>query len=69
MCAHVCRYVGQRLGLFLPAIVRPILHSLEAFKQVKALPLTDVATSIHKKLSTTFFKQWRSISEGYLDLM
>ncbi|KAF2564747.1 hypothetical protein F2Q70_00016308 [Brassica cretica] len=26
------------VGLFLPAVVRPILHSLEASKQVKAPP-------------------------------
>ncbi|CAH2057727.1 unnamed protein product, partial [Thlaspi arvense] len=30
------------VGLFLPAVVRPILDSLEASKQVKAPPLTDV---------------------------
>ncbi|KAG2241607.1 hypothetical protein Bca52824_096406, partial [Brassica carinata] len=28
------------VGLFLPAVVRPILDSLEASKQVKAPPLT-----------------------------
>ena len=31
------------VGLFLPAVVRPILDSLEASKQVKAPPLTDVS--------------------------
>lgn len=40
----VTLYDGVRhlVGLFLPAVVRPILDSLEASKQVKAPPLTDV---------------------------
>lgn len=33
------------VGLFLPAVVRPILDSLEASKQVKAPPLADVSCS------------------------
>ncbi|CAF2303853.1 hypothetical protein BRARA_D02801 [Brassica rapa] len=34
------------VGLFLPAVVRPILDSLEASKQVKAPPLTHVIAGV-----------------------
>ncbi|ESQ39300.1 hypothetical protein EUTSA_v10001742mg, partial [Eutrema salsugineum] len=37
------------VGLFLPAVVRPILDSLEASKQVKAPPLTDVIAGVTGK--------------------
>ncbi|XP_018437894.1 uncharacterized protein LOC108810268 [Raphanus sativus] len=40
------------VGLFLPAVVRPILDSLEASKQVKAPPLADVIAGVTGKKQT-----------------
>jgi len=53
------------VGLFLPAVVRPILDSLEASKQVKAPPLTDVCIRIYLSL-WKFLLLLKSSSISYL---
>ncbi|XP_019058494.1 PREDICTED: uncharacterized protein LOC104817372 [Tarenaya hassleriana] len=37
------------VGIFLPAVVRPILDSLESSKQVQPPPLTDVVAGVTGK--------------------